>query len=44
MGAFEYRHAGDIVASKEASGRAKDRELLPRLKSFREYWMEQRKP
>ncbi len=27
----------DIIASKEASNRAKDRETLPRLRSFREY-------
>ncbi len=27
----------DIIASKEATGRQKDRESLPRLKSFREY-------
>jgi hypothetical protein len=29
----------DIIASKEATGRAKDIESLPRLKSFREYWL-----
>jgi hypothetical protein len=28
----------DIIASKSASGRQKDRESLPRLQSFREYW------
>ncbi len=28
----------DIIASKEAAGRVKDLESLPRLKSFREYW------
>lgn len=27
----------DIIASKEASNRAKDRESLPRLRSFRDY-------
>ncbi len=27
----------DIIASKEATGRQKDRESLPRLKAFREY-------
>lgn len=27
----------DIIASKEASNRAKDRETLPRLRSFRDY-------
>ena len=30
----------DIIASKVASNRAKDRETLPRLRSFREYWNE----
>jgi len=28
----------DIIASKEAANRVKDREVLPRLRSFREYW------
>ena len=28
----------DIIASKEAANRSKDRETLPRLRSFREYW------
>jgi hypothetical protein len=28
----------DIIASKQATGRAKDRESLPRLIAFREYW------
>ncbi len=37
MAAFEYRQAEDIIASKEAAGREKDLETLPRLKSFREY-------
>ena len=32
----------DIIASKEAANRVKDRESLPRLKSFRDYW--QRNP
>jgi hypothetical protein len=27
----------DIIASKEATGRAKDRESLPRLRAFRDY-------
>ncbi|HZL38287.1 MAG TPA: hypothetical protein VFC78_23440 [Tepidisphaeraceae bacterium] len=35
---FPVCHLDDIIASKEATGRAKDRESLPRLKSFREYW------
>ena len=30
----------DIIASKEASNRVKDRETLPRLRSFRQYWNE----
>jgi hypothetical protein len=34
---FLVCHIDDIIASKEASGRAKDRESLPRLKLFREY-------
>src|SRR6202035_3421407 len=34
---FSVCHLDDIIASKEASGRAKDRESLPRLRSFREY-------
>lgn len=33
----------DIIASKEASNRAKDRESLPRLRSFREYWKARRR-
>jgi hypothetical protein len=28
----------DVIASKEASNRQKDRESLPRLRAFREYW------
>ena len=36
---FPVCHIDDIIASKEASGRAKDRESLPRLKAFREYWI-----
>jgi hypothetical protein len=36
---FPVCHIDDIIASKEATGRAKDRESLPRLKAFREYWM-----
>jgi hypothetical protein len=35
---FPVCHIDDIIASKEATGRAKDRESLPRLKAFREYW------
>ncbi len=36
---FFVCHPDDIIASKEATGRAKDQESLPRLKAFREYWM-----
>ena len=39
---FPVCHPDDIIASKEATGRAKDRESLPRLKAFREYWYQQR--
>ncbi len=36
---FPVCHIDDIIASKEAANRARDRESLPRLRSFREYWM-----
>ena len=36
---FPVCHIDDIIASKEESGRPKDRESLPRLRSFREYWV-----
>ena len=36
---FPVCHPDDIIASKAATNRAKDRESLPRLRSFREYWM-----
>ncbi len=39
---FPVCHLDDIIASKEASGRVKDRESLPRLRSFREYWRHHR--
>jgi len=32
-------HIDDIIRSKEAAGRVKDRESLPRLKAFRDWWM-----
>jgi hypothetical protein len=38
---FPVCHIDDILASKEATGRAKDRESLPRLRAFREYWLRQ---
>jgi len=34
-------HIDDIIASKEAAKRVKDRESLPRLRAFREYWIRQ---
>ena len=34
-----FAHLDDIVRSKEAAGRDKDRESLPRLKAFREWWI-----
>jgi hypothetical protein len=36
---FPVCHLDDIIASKEATGRVKDIESLPRLKSFRTYWL-----
>jgi len=41
---FPVCHLDDIIASKEATGRAKDLESLPRLRSFRTYWLSQREP
>src|SRR3989454_7448018 len=40
---FPVCHIDDIIASKAATNRQKDRESLPRLRSFREYWMRQRR-
>jgi hypothetical protein len=34
---FPVCHIDDIIASKEAANRQKDREVLPRLRAFREY-------
>ncbi|OGG44065.1 MAG: hypothetical protein A3F84_28080 [Candidatus Handelsmanbacteria bacterium RIFCSPLOWO2_12_FULL_64_10] len=39
---FPVCHIDDIIASKAAANRVKDRESLPRLRSFREYWMQTR--
>ncbi len=39
---FPVCHIDDIIESKQASGRAKDLESLPRLRSFARYWKEQR--
>ena len=35
---FPVCHPDDIIESKRAAGRAKDRESLPRLIAFRDYW------
>lgn len=40
---FPACHIDDIIASKEAAGRERDRESLPRLRSFRDYWLERRR-
>jgi hypothetical protein len=40
---FPVCHPDDIIASKEAANRVKDRESLPRLRSFREYWLQRGK-
>lgn len=37
---FPVCHPADIIASKQAANRAKDRESLPRLKAFLDYWRE----
>ena len=39
---FPVCHPDDIIASKAAANRVKDRESLPRLRAFREYWMANR--
>jgi hypothetical protein len=36
---FPVCHVDDIIASKEAMHRQKDIESLPRLLSFRKYWV-----
>ncbi len=40
---FPVCHIDDIIASKAAANRLKDRETLPRLQGFREYWRRQQK-
>jgi hypothetical protein len=39
---FPVCHLDDIIASKQATGRVKDRESLPRLGAFRTYWLQRR--
>jgi len=36
---FPVCHIDDIIASKAATNRVKDRESLPRLRAFRDYWL-----
>jgi hypothetical protein len=36
-------HIDDIIRSKESTGRVKDRESLPRLKAFREWWIKRQR-
>jgi hypothetical protein len=36
---FPVCHIDDIIASKAAANRARDRESLPRLRAFREWWL-----
>lgn len=38
---FPVCHPDDIIASKAAANRVRDRESLPRLKAFRDYWAKQ---
>lgn len=40
---FAVCHLDDIIASKAATNRIKDRESLPRLRAFRDYWMARRR-
>lgn len=39
---FPVCHPDDIIASKAAANRVKDRESLPRLRAFRDYWLARR--
>jgi hypothetical protein len=39
---FPVCHLDDIIASKAAANRVKDRESLPRLRAFRDYWIHKR--
>jgi hypothetical protein len=40
---FIVCHPDDIIQSKVAANRVKDRESLPRLRSFRDYWLAKRR-
>jgi len=39
---FPVCHPDDIIRSKEAANRVRDRESLSRLRAFRDYWMARR--
>ena len=39
---FPVCHLDDVIASKAAANRVRDREVLPRLRAFREYWIQRR--
>jgi hypothetical protein len=41
---FPVCHPDDIIASKVAANRPKDRESLDRLRAFREYWIKKGRP
>ena len=40
---FPVCNLDDIIASKQSANRVKDRESLPRLLAFRDYWRQQRR-
>jgi hypothetical protein len=40
---FPVCHPDDIIASKRAANRAKDREGMPRLVAFRDYWLQHKR-
>ena len=40
---FPVCHPDDIIASKQAANRVRDRESLPRLVAFRDYWRKLKK-
>src|SRR5262249_37680732 len=40
---FPVCHLDDIIRSKVATNRVKDRESLPRLQGFRDYWLRTRR-
>jgi hypothetical protein len=40
---FPVCHPDDIIASKAAANRVRDRESLPRLRAFRDFWIRQQR-